>query len=71
MFGRIPKQPFDLVYDHTDSKELRDKIEMEWIASEFVHKQRAEMKTMFDLAASNRNETALRESALVYRTARS
>ena len=43
MFGRIPKLPIDLVYDQTDSNELRDKIEVEWITSEYVEKQRAEM----------------------------
>ena len=63
MFGRIPKLPIDLVYDQTDSNELRDKIEVERIASEYVDKQRAEMKAMFDLAASNRDEAALSASS--------
>ena len=67
MFGRIPKL---LVYYQTDSNELRDKIEVEWIASEFVDKQKSEMKAIFDLAASNRDEAALRASALVDRTVR-
>ena len=40
------------------------------IASKYVDRQRAEMKAMFDLAASNRDETALRASALVDRTVR-
>ena len=35
MFGGIPKLPIDLVYDQTDSGELKGKIEVEWIASDF------------------------------------
>ena len=70
MFGRIQKLPIELVYDQTDSNELRDKIEVEWIASEYLDRQRAEMKAMFDLAASNREEAASRASALVDHTAR-
>ena len=70
MFGRIPKLSIDLVNDQTDSNELRDKIEVDWIASEFVDKQKAEMKAMFDLGASNRDKAALRASVLVDRTVR-
>ena len=64
MFGRIPKLPIDLVYDQTDSEELRAKIEVEWIASNFVEQQRKEMKAMFDFAAENRDAASLRASTL-------
>ena len=36
MFGRIPKLPIDLVYDQTNSDELRAKIEVEWIVSDLT-----------------------------------
>ena len=36
MFGRVPKLPIDLVYDQTNSDELKAKIDVEWIASEFA-----------------------------------
>ena len=55
MFGRIPKLPIDLVYDQTDADELKAKIEVEWIASDFVDQQKREMKAMFDFAAANRD----------------
>ena len=70
MFGRVPKLPIDLVYDQTDSEELKAKIEVEWIASEFAENLRKDMKEMFDFAASNRDAAALRASALVDRTVR-
>ena len=70
MFGRIPKLPIDLVYDQTDSNELRAKIEVEWIASDFVDQQKKEMKAMFDLAAANRDEASLRASTNYDRTVR-
>ena len=60
MFGRIPKMPIDLVYDQTDSDELTAKIEVEWIASDFVDQQKKEMKAMFDFAAANRDAAALK-----------
>ena len=70
MFGRIPKLPIDLVYDQTNSDELRAKIEVEWIASDFVDQQKNEMKAMFDIAAANRDEASLRASTLYDRTVR-
>ena len=70
MFGRIPKLPIDLVYDQTDANELKAKIEVEWIASDFVDQQRKEMKAMFDLAAANRDAASLRASTLYDRTVR-
>ena len=70
MFGRIPKLPIDLVYDQTDADELKAKIEVEWIASDFVDQQRKEMKAMFDFAAANRDAASLRASTLYDRTVR-
>ena len=67
MFGRIPKLLIDLVYDQTDSDELRAKIEVEWIASDFVDQQRKDMKAMFDFAATNRYESPLRVPSLFER----
>ena len=64
MFGRIPKLPIDLVYDQTDSDELRAKIEVEWIASDFLDQQRTEMKAMFDFAAANHDAASLRASTI-------
>ena len=66
MFGRILKLPTD----KTDSDELKAKIEVEWIASDFAHQQRKEMKAMFDFAAANRDAGALRASTLYDRTVR-
>ena len=70
MFGRIPKLPIDLVYDQTDADELKAKIEVEWIASDFVDQQRKEMKAMFDFAAANRDAASLRASTLYDRSVR-
>ena len=42
MFGRVQKFPIDLVYDQTDSDELKAKIDVEWIASEFAKKLKTE-----------------------------
>ena len=70
MFGRIPKLPIDLVYDQTDADELKAKIEVEWIASDFLDQQRREMKAMFDFAAANRDAASLRASTLYDRTVR-
>ena len=70
MFGRIPKLPIDLVYDQTDSDELRVKIDVEWIASDFVDQQKKEMMAMFDFAAANRDADALKASILYDRTVR-
>ena len=70
MFGRIPKLPIDLVYDQTDSDELRAKIEVEWIASDFVDQQKKEMKAMFDFATANRDAASLRASTIYDRTVR-
>ena len=77
MSERIPKLPIDLVYDQTDSNELRDKIAVEWIASIppllksiSPSTQKVEMKAMFNWAAINRDEAALRASALINRTVR-
>ena len=70
MFGRIPKLPIDLVYDQTNSDELRAKIEVEWIASDYVDQQKKEMKAMFDFAAANRDEASLRASTLYDRSFR-
>ena len=53
MFGRIPKLPIDLVYDQTNLDELRAKIDVEWIASDFVDQQKKKMKAMLDFAAAN------------------
>ena len=61
---KAPKAP---MYDQTDSDELRVKIDEEWIASEFVDQQ---LKAMFDLAAANRDATALRACILYDRTVR-
>ena len=55
MFGRKPKLPIELVYDQTDSDELKAKIEVEWIASDYVDQQRKKMKAMFDFAAASRD----------------
>ena len=63
MFGRVPKLPIDLVYDQTDSEELKAKFDVEWIPSEFVENLRKSMKSMFDFAASNRDAAALKASA--------
>ena len=52
MFGRIPKMPIDLIYDQTDSDELKAKIELKWIVYDFVDQQRKEMKAMFDFRES-------------------
>ena len=68
MFGRIPKIPIDLVYDQTDSDELKAKIDVEWITSEFAENLKREMREMLNFAASNRNAAALRASAIVDRT---
>ena len=70
MFGRVPKLPIDLVYDQTDSDELKAKIDVEWIPSEFVENLKKGMKSMFDFAASNRDAAALKASALTERTVR-
>ena len=67
MFGPIPKLPIDLVYDQTDSDELREKIDVEWIA---VDQQRKKMKAMFDFSAANRDAAALRPSTLYDRMVR-
>ena len=48
MFGRVSKLPIDLVYDQTDSDELKAKIDVEWIASEFAENLK---KEMFNFAA--------------------
>ena len=58
MFGRIPKFPIDLVYDQVDSEELKARIEVEWIASDFVDQQKKEIRAMFDFAAANRDAAA-------------
>ena len=70
MFGRIPKLLIDLVYDQTDSDELRAEIEVEWIDSDFLDKQKKEMKAMFDLSAANRDAASLRASTIYDRTVR-
>ena len=70
MFGRITKLEIDLVCDKVDSEELKTKIEVEWIASDFVDQQKKEMRAMFDFAAANRDEAALRASTLYDRTVR-
>ena len=70
IFGRIPKLPIDLVYDQTNAEDMRAKYEVEWIASEFVDKQRKEIRAMFDFAAANRDAAALKASALYDRTIR-
>ena len=69
MFGRIPKLPIDLVNDQTDLDELRSKIEVEWIASDFEDQQRKEMKAVFDFAAADRDAASLR--AALYTIGRS
>ena len=68
MFGRIPKLLIDLVHDQTNY--MRAKYEVEWIASEFVDKQKRERRSMFDFAAANRDAAALKASALYDRTIR-
>ena len=70
MFGWIPKLPIDLVYDQTNSDELRAKIEVKWIALDFMDQQRKEMKAMIDFAAANRDAASLRGSTLNDRTVR-
>ena len=70
MFGRVPKLTIDLVYDQTDSDENKAKIDVEWIASEFVNNLKKDMRDMFDFAARNRDAAALRASAIVDRTVR-
>ena len=70
MFGRIPKLPINLVYNQTDSVELRAKIDVEWIASDFVDQQKEEMKAIFDFAAANRDAVALKASTMYDRTVR-
>ena len=70
MFGSILKLPIDLVYDQTDADELISKIEVEWIASDFVDQQRKEMKAMFDFASANRDAASLRASTLYDRMVR-
>ena len=70
MFGRVLKLPIDLIYDQTDSDELRAKIDVEWIASDFVENLRKGMKQIVDLAVSNCDAAGLRESALTDRTHR-
>ena len=70
MFGRIPKLPIDLVYDQVNSEELKAKIDVEWIASDFVKQQKKEMRAMFNFAAANRDAAALRASTLYDRTLR-
>ena len=71
MFGRIPKFSIDLVYDQTDYDEHKTKIEVEWIASDFVGQQKKEMRAMFNFAAANRDAAVLRASTLYDRTVRS
>ena len=70
MFGRISKLPIDLVYNQTDSDELRAKIDVELIVSDFVDQQRKEMKAMFNFAAVNRDGADLKASTLYDRTVR-
>ena len=70
IFGRIPKLPIDLVYDHTDSDEHKAKIEVELIASDFVDQQKKEMKAIFDFTSTNRDAAALRASTLYDRMVR-
>ena len=69
MFGRIPKIQIDLVYDQIDSEELTAKIEVEWIASDFLDQQK-KMRALFDFAAANRVAVALRASTLYNRAVR-
>ena len=70
MFGIIPKLPIDLVYDQVDFEELKAKIEVEWIASDFVDQQKTEMRAMFDFADANRDAAVLRASTFYDRTVR-
>ena len=62
--------PINLVYDQTDADELKAKIEVEWIATDFVDQQRKEMKAMFDFAAANHDAASLRASTLYDRSVR-
>ena len=68
MFGRVPKLQIDLVNDQTDSDELKAKIDVEWIVSEFAENLKKMMRKMFNFAARNRDARALRTSAIVYHT---
>ena len=70
IFGRFPKLLINLVHDQTNSDELKAKIDVEWIASDFVDQQKKKMKAMFDFAAANRDSVALRTSTLYDRTVR-
>ena len=60
----------DLVYDKKNSDEFMAKIDVEWIASDFVDQQKKEMKAIFDFAAANRDASALKASTLYDRTVR-
>ena len=70
MFGIIPKLPIDLVYDQTDTEELKAKIDVEWIASEFAKNLKKDIREMYKFADSNRDAPVLRASAIVNRTVR-
>ena len=58
------------MYDQVVSLELKAKIEMEWIASDFVDQQKKKMRAMFDFAAANHDAAALRARTLYDRTVR-
>ena len=58
----MPKLPIGLVYDQTDSDDLKAKIEVEWIDHDLVDQQKKEMRAMSDFVAANRNAALFRAS---------
>ena len=53
MMVNLIEKDQDLVYDKKNSDEFMAKIDVEWIASDFVDQQKKKMKAMLDFAAAN------------------